>query len=844
MLDLSTEIAGPYCTKLLTDAGADVIKIEETGAPDPLRRWTASGAPLDPDEDGALFQHLAASKRAITLDLCNDEGRSTLIALAATADLIVESFGPGGLAARGLSYERLAADNPRLSLVSISPWGLEGPWAERPATEFTLQAATGSTDHRGLPDRFPVGAGGRIGEWIAASFAAVAGLLACMSARRTGRGHHVDLSMFESMVLSMTYYLDLAGQWRGTRLPRGIEVPSIEPAKDGWVGFCTITGQQWKDFCTMIGHPEVGDDERYLDGMQRTKDLAFMQEIIHGWTRQRTVAEIVEQASLFRIPAVPVGNGKTVLEMDQFVEREVFVRGPGGFLRPRPPFLLERTRLRPFGAAPRVGEHDEAVLAALGGAPARASTAAVECGRGDDAARVWSSARPWTHFENDGAKAAGRSDVPAIENAGSDTRRARGTIAEGPVPATDAALPLAGLRVVDLTTFWAGPFATCLLADMGADVIKVESIQRPDGMRFAGAMPTERLWEWSPVFAGVNPGKRDVTLKLDSDEGIALVKRLIEVSDVVIENFSPRVVEQFGLDWPAVHAVNPRAIMVRMPAFGLSGPWRDRPGFAMTVEQVSGLAWVTGYDDMPLVVRGACDPLGGLHAVFALLLALEHRRRTGDGQLVEVALAEVALNAAAEQAIEYSTYGRLIDQRGNRGSYAAPQGVYRCAGEDAWIALAAATDEQWRGLCRVVGASDFHDDPALATAEGRHAAHDEIDRRIEAWTAARDPDEAAARLLDAGVPAQPLVNGHRLMPNPQLEARGFFHEMDHPVTGKTRYPGLPMTFSGLPRALHKAPPPMLGQHNDEVLAGLLGLGADEIGKLREKRIIGERPTFM
>ncbi|RMF18587.1 MAG: CoA transferase, partial [Deltaproteobacteria bacterium] len=357
VVDLSTEIAGAYCTKMLCDAGADVIKVEEVGAPDPLRRWTASGAELKPGEDGALFQHLAASKRSLAVDLERDGDRVLLGTLAAGADLLVESFGPGGLDARGLSFEELSARNPRLSIVSISPWGLTGPWAKRPATEFTLQAGTGATDHRGLPGRRPVSAGGRIGEWIAASFAAVGGLLACLSARRTGRGQHVDLSMFEAMVLSMTYYLDLGGQWRGVPLPRGIEVPSIEPAKDGWVGFCTITGQQWKDFCLMIGHPEVGEDERYLDGMERTKDLAFMQEIIHGWTRERTVAEIVEQASLFRIPAVPVGNGKTVLEMEQFVERGVFVSGPGGFLRPRPACRLERTSLRPPGQAPRLGEH-------------------------------------------------------------------------------------------------------------------------------------------------------------------------------------------------------------------------------------------------------------------------------------------------------------------------------------------------------------------------------------------------------------------------------------------------------------------------------------------------------
>jgi crotonobetainyl-CoA:carnitine CoA-transferase CaiB-like acyl-CoA transferase len=407
-----------------------------------------------------------------------------------------------------------------------------------------------------------------------------------------------------------------------------------------------------------------------------------------------------------------------------------------------------------------------------------------------------------------------------------------------------AVLPLAGLRVIDLTSFWAGPFAACYLADMGADVVKVESIQRPDGMRFAGALAKEQMWEWSQVFAGANPGKRDITLNLTSEEGLALLKRLIQGADVVMDNFSVRVLEQFGLTWDAVHALNARAIMVRMPAFGLDGPWRDRTGFAMTVEQVSGMAWITGYDDMPLVVRGACDPVGGMNAVFALLMALEHRRRTGEGQLVEVSLVEAALNIAVEQVIEYSAYGQLLQRAANRGPCAAPQGVYRCAEHDEYVALAVATDAQWEALRALMGEPEWAHDPALATAAGRHVAHDVIDAHLDQWLATQPGDAAAQRLVDVGVPAHPLVNPHFVMPNPQLEARRFFQVMQHPVTGATRYPGQPMAFSALDRHLHRRPPPTLGQHNDEILGGELGLSAQELQDLRARNIIGERPTFI
>ena len=232
------------------------------------------------------------------------------------------------------------------------------------------------------------------------------------------------------------------------------------------------------------------------------------------------------------------------------------------------------------------------------------------------------------------------------------------------------ALPLDGLRIIDFTAFWAGPAATHMLAALGADVVKVESVQRPDGMRYTTTPPrAEQWWEWGPVFHGANTGKRGITLDLNDPEGLALAKRLVAGADAVIENFSPRVMENFGLDWDAVHAVNPRAVMVRMPAFGLDGPWRDRTGFAQTMEQITGMAWVTGFaDGPPLIPRGACDPLAGMHAVFALLVALEARDRTGEGMLVEVTMVEAALNAAAEQVVEHSADGHAARPRTATGA--------------------------------------------------------------------------------------------------------------------------------------------------------------------------------
>lgn len=790
VVDATSGIAGAYCAKLLCDAGATVTKVEAP-AGDPLRRWRASGEAPPEGEDGALFQFLNAAKRSIALDLTVAGDREWFLRLAATADLVIEDFGPSGLQRRGLALSQLHARNPRLSLVSLSPWGLTGPWAERPATEFTLQAAVGATASRGLPGRPPVAAGGRIGEWVQGCFAAVSAMATWLGAADSGRGQQVDLSAFEAMLLTMNTGRYMTAQWQGGTLPRSIEIPSIEPAADGWVGFCTVTAQQWADFCALIGQPQLAEDERYLSSYARMEDMDTLRRLIREWTTQHSVAEIIETASLMRIPVAPVGNGASVVAMDHLRERGVFVRNPGGFIQPRPPYSLSDATLRPPGPAPALDQHRQLVLDEL-------------------------------------ASKAGEGPTPQ-EDKGGDT------------------LPLNGVRVVDLTAFWAGPFATGMLADLGAEVIKVESVQRPDGMRFSGAAEVEGFWEWSPVFAAANTGKQGITLQLDDEAGQALLWQLLRRADVLIENFSVRVLDQFGIDWPRVQAANPRCVLLRMPAFGLDGPWRDRTGFAMTVEQVSGLAWTTGYDDTPLVPRGVCDPVGGLHAVFALLLALRERRRSGRGQLVEVPLVESALNIAAEQVVHYSAYAELLDYRGNRSAAAVPQGVYRCAGDDEWLALSIVDDAQWHALTAEFDAAHPLRRATLTAATERRVAEDEIDRELSTWLATREAQAIEARLLASGVPAQRLVNAQAVAPNPQLEHRRFFRRMTHPVTGPTDYPGQPVRYSrwdsdGL-RDERTKPPPTLGQHNEDILCGLLGLDARQLQDLRERLVIGEQPLF-
>ena len=341
----------------------------------------------------------------------------------------------------------------------------------------------------------------------------------------------------------------------------------------------------------------------------------------------------------------------------------------------------------------------------------------------------------------------------------------------------------------------------------------------------------------------MNSEKRAITLKLDSDEGRRALRGLVERADALIENFSPRVLEHFDLGWETLSRWNPRLVLVRMPAWGLDGPWRDRTGFAMNIEQACGIAWRGGYPDQPISAN-VCDPVGGLHAVVGLFAALEARRTTGRGQQVEVPLVEPGLNFAAELVIEYSAYGVRLGSEGNRGPDAAPQGVYR-AGDGERIALAVASDEQWRALAAALADTPVGvllADASLAHESVRRARHDQIDSLLaHAFLAFRAAD-LAERLSAAGVPAQLLVNAHRVMPHPQLEHRAYYQTLEHPHTGRARYPGLP--YVGLADGRPQRPPPTLGQHNVEVLAGELGIAEDELARWERDAIIGTQPAWI
>ena len=782
VIDHSTTIAGAYCGKLFADAGADVIKMEIAEGGDPMRRYSSTGADLE-GRDGVLFRYLNGAKRSVLGDLVWPLASETRELLEG-ADLVIEDQ-----PVSGLDRSALSDAFPGLVLLTITPFGLTGPLATRAATDFTIQAESGSIGARGRPGAEPYQAGGELSGWTGGSFAAVAALAAVRSAQSTGHGEHVDFSLHEVTALSTNCYIDLMWGILGRPPALGslpnLETPSIEPTEDGFVGFTTYSAQQMSDFMLMIGREDLRESEEFAQFSQRLTRLDEFEAIVQNYTRQHNTAEIVELAQMLRIPVAPICNGKTVLEQEQMRARQVFMEDPsGGFKRPVPPYRIDGERPVVDRPAPAQGEHHGQIEAHI---PLR------------------------------------------------------------PKPDGERKLPLEGVRIVDVTTWWAGPIATQMLAMLGADVIHVESIQRMDGGRSVGgafAAQHDDWWECSFIYLSANSNKRGITLDLSDPKGAEVLDRLISGADVLVENFSPRVMEGFGITWERVQAVNPRCHYVRMPAFGLDGPWRDNVGFAATMEQMAGLSWLTGHaNDQPRIQRGPCDPMAGVHAAFALLVAMEESKQSGRGHFIECSMLEAALNVTAEQVAEYTASGHIMQRDGNRSPGASPQGLYACRGHAVsenpqWLALSIQTQSQWEGLLDWLGRPAWAEGVA-GSLSSRRALEDKIDSALRALCKDKDRDACVQELVERDIPAAGVVDPRTLALHPQFVARGFFDEVDHPLVGRQATMSAPFRYKSVSHWLRRAAP-LLGQHNSEIL-GELGYTAEEIEGLKESKIIGSRP---
>lgn len=795
VLELGESVAAPYCTKLLGDLGADVVKIEHPDGGDPSRaRGPLLDGIFDPERSGS-FLYLNTSKRSIRLDLQRSEDREIFSALAARADVLVEDRAPGSLATVGLHHPALARINPALIVTSVTPYGQTGPYAHHRSRHLNLYHAGGHASpfaRIGADQRAPSRAGGYLGEYDAGLTAALGTLAAVYGRARTGRGQHVDCSKQEAMMclerVTIGRFANEPDPFSGPGGPGG-----LSRAKDGWVMLTTLEQHQWEGMLRAMDDPEWAQAEWCQTPAGRMEHMDEIAARKDAWGETLTREEIYHRAQAEGTPAAPVRNVAEVLAWRQPRARGFFrdLDHPhaGRLATPTAPYDFSKT---PWVGtrAPLLGEHDREIRAELAG------------------------------------------ETPSVAVRPEKTQR-------GASPSR----PLEGIRIADFTWAWAGPQGSLLLGMLGAEVIKIESRARLDHSRVhsltAGSL--RGGIDESPVFNDLNLGKRSVTLNLRSDGGRELVRKLVAECDVVLQNMRPGVLDRMGLGYDDLRKVRPDLIMLSSSAVGAAGPEGSYAGYAPTFACLSGVASISGHpDEPPIALSGSVDLRVGTASAFAALAALYHRSRTGEGQNIDLSSTEVMSAMMGHAFLDHQLSGHVPERMGNRDDFMAPHGCYVCHGDGSqregtgsWVTLTVDGDEEWAALRGVLQDPEL-EGPDFATAAARKRNEDRLDARIETWTRERTVDAAVEALQAAGVAAARLQNGASLSRDPHVAAREAFVPIVHPLLGELRVVRPPWRMEG---AEIREPAPLLGQHNDYVLGEILGLDADEIARLTREEIV-------
>ncbi|HET7738433.1 MAG TPA: CoA transferase [Tepidiformaceae bacterium] len=799
ILELSGDPAGAFATRLLALYGAEVISIEPpTGSP---VRWWGSRAGDGP-EAGLLFAYLGGGKKSITLDPADQSDHARLVELASGAHAIIESGDASVRESYRLGLDDLRQRRPGLVVCSVTPFGLTGPHARWRATSLVSAASGGQLWMCGDPDAEPLKTAGEQAYMQGGLHAFGATVGALFAAFRTGAGDHIDISLQEAQASA----LEGAGP---AALVRGFDSPrtgnamraiwAIYPCADGYVGVHSMARQSHSIF-ECIGHPEMAGDPQYAGFGVTPEANEVVRAVIEDWTSSRTIREIYDESAKFRAPFSMIPEPRELLRWPSLEASHFWqtIDHPvlGAYPVPSGPIIFDGDR----GAAsrpPLLGEHN---------------------------GQAWATAAP----------------IPTPTSS-------------GPRPMFD------GVRVLDLTQVWAGPFATRILGDMGADVIKVEGPSFPDAIRVSLGGPAEdRSFNKVPYFNEYNRNKRGLTLDLQQPEGKAAFLRLVATADVVIENWSVGVADRLGLAHDDLRKLKPDIITVSMPGFGLEGPEAQRIAYGPAIEQMGGLVSLQGYEGGPPHKSGISygDPVAGVTAAGGIAMALLRRQRTGEGCRVVVPQRDGILGLVGEFFVA-EALGRLLPRRqGNRDAVLAPHGVYRGRDDsgrwqadatgtpiaeitDTWLALAVDSDEAWLALRDILG-DPWLLDPAMESAEGRRVASADIDAVIAAWARDRDPAEAADLLQSRGIAASPVLSPLMLVSDPHVTARGFVTEYDHPEAGRQRA-NAPVwhlrerPFAGL------RPAPCLGEHNAEILTSLAGYTAGEVREMTERGILSDAP---
>ena len=788
IVEIAGSVAGAYTAKMFADHGATVIKVEPPSG-DPLR---SEGEPLTlPNGDvvGTTWAYLNTSKRSIRLPAADHTGLARLLS---GAHAVIESSSPDNLASQVPHI-----DNEHLVRTQILPFGSSGPYSTYRSNLFTDEAIGGQLYPNGEPSREPIR---RPGLHVAYQ-AGTHGFIGTMAALRvqdlTGRGQIVEVSHFEG---SATLHQHTTSMWthgghilkrEGNRQPGSWHPVGVYPCQNGYVQLSLASGVKLMNFLAFAGLTEIAEDPRFKDDYARGAHKDEFDEALLPWLMEHTIEEIISIGHSVFAPVGPVPTMLELLDDPQLAFRDYWrdLDAIPSLRLPRGPFWISGHDADP--RAPSTTERDFS----------------------------------WPNHT--------KIKVEQSEELPSDG-------------------PLEGVRILDLTRVWAGPWAGRMLGDLGADVISVEAIFNrgprdvPDSAASVSHLYPEneigdRPWNRFGGFNKLHRNRRSVTLNFRDERGRELFAELVAGADVVIENFSPRVMPQLGFDFEHLQTLNPSIIYVAMPGYGSTGPDRDRTALGPLIEAGAGLSSMMGYLDTGPYRSGIAwpDPVAGMNAVSAVLIALRDREADPDhvGRSVEVAMIEAMGSFIGEELLGAQVRGQNRARMGNRDPVNAPQGLYPCAGDDRWIAISVTSNEEWHALTTLAG---FNPELASLSNEERHARHDELDSLIRNYTRSFSPHSLMARLQKAGVIATVVADARDLVEDRQLAEREFWAELSHPDVGLRRYPGNAIRFELTP-VTYRRSAPTLGQHNDEILGDLLGRDSEALGVLRKDGVIGEVP---
>lgn len=789
VIEIGSSAATSYCARLFADFGADVRKVEPPLG-DPLRR----SAPLTPGGQSAWFAFLNFNKSSTILDAADQGAIGRLTALIEDSDILVDGRDVDSADCPSIDIAAICQRRPALMYLNASWFGHEGPYAEFAATDSTVRALAGLIKLVGPVDGPPLHAPDFQTGILAGLWGFIAATSSVISAMRGGSGRSWSLSIFESSI-ALTEYLMVQAFARGDVMRRiGVNRfwPSfplgIYETKKGWLGITTVTPAQWRAFCDMLGLSELRDDPRLVLGEDRLNHIEEIERQFIPRLKTRTAHEWFADGLKRKIPVVPVPEISDLLQDMEKKARGAIVPVLLGEEEGFTVGSMQRLRLTPprgGGRVPAPGEQQP------------------------------------------------------IPNAKRCVTRVGSTSSHSIDPAPQ---PLDGIRVIDFSMGWAGPLCTRTLADLGADVIKIEAIQYPDwwrGVDRRASYVDGRMYEKSMPFCIMNRNKRGITLDLRRSQGLALAKRLLAGADIVVGNYSVDVLPKFGLGYDVLARLNPRLVMISMSAFGADSLHRNSRAYGSTLEQGSGLPSVVGSPDGPPVMSHSAfgDAVGGLNGCAAVLVALIHARTTGQGQFIDLAQIECMMPFAAPWITVHSINGMPPTRYGNRHPQFVPHGCFRCAGQDNWIVVAATDEHMWQRLALLIGRPDWARDASLKSAEARRTLEDVIETTIAAWTLTRNADEAMSELQAAKVAAGAARLPIEVLEDRHLGSRAFVQEVERAFIGLHPQPSMPIREGARPYAIHR-PAPTLGQHNRDILSGLLGLSDAEIAQLVQGGIIG------